>query len=65
VQDLAIHYTFQVTKLVELNIKRLLAKPVTIISEQTALPRMRICPCGWSHNCPENHTTSLQTHVVH
>ena len=43
-RNLAVEYTFQVTKLVELNIKRSLAKPESTISEQTALPRIRYKP---------------------
>jgi len=42
VHDPAVEYTFQVTKLVEWNIKWLLAKPVSTISEQTVLPHMRM-----------------------
>ena len=38
VHNPAVEYTFQVTKLVELNIKRLLySKPISTISEQTAM----------------------------
>ena len=56
VHNPAVEYTFQVTKIMELYVKRSLAKLVSTISEQTALPAL--------HHCPENHPTSLQTHVI-
>ena len=46
VHDSAFENTFQVTKLVKLNIKQSLVKPLSIISEQTAILHMRIHTCG-------------------
>ena len=43
VHNPAVEYTFQVTKPVKLNIKRLSVKPLSTISEQTAT----LCVCIW------------------
>ena len=40
--------------------KRLLAKLVSTISEQTEILRMHICTRGYSRHCPENHPTSYK-----